>query len=137
MVSGSAALPQPIFDEWKQVTGHTLLERYGMTEIGMALTNPLQGLRKPGFVGHPFPSVEARIVEPSSEQVIFSYKSFCFEAFVIFCILGVGPLKQVFNERFLCLEANHLRIVGYHFSSRLTATLNLCPIYFKLLVHVL
>jgi len=70
MVSGSAALPQPIFDEWKNLTGHTLLERYGMTEIGMALTNPLKGLRKPGFVGHPFPSVEARIVDSSTGQVL-------------------------------------------------------------------
>lgn len=61
MVSGSAALPQPIFEEWKKRTGHTLLERYGMTEIGMALTNPLKGAeRKPGFVGHPFPGVKAR-----------------------------------------------------------------------------
>ena len=34
MVSGSAALPQPIFEEWHQRTGHILLERYGMTEIG-------------------------------------------------------------------------------------------------------
>ena len=71
MVSGSAALPQPIFDEWKNLTGHTLLERYGMTEIGMALTNPLKGLRKPGFVGHPFPSVEARIVDSSTGKVFY------------------------------------------------------------------
>ena len=71
MVSGSAALPQPIFDEWKNLTGHTLLERYGMTEIGMALTNPLKGLRKPGFVGHPFPSVEARIVDSSTGKVLY------------------------------------------------------------------
>ena len=49
MVSGSAALPQPIMDEWEQITGHTLLERYGMTELGMALTNPLRGERTPGM----------------------------------------------------------------------------------------
>ena len=73
MVSGSAALPQPIFDEWKNLTGHTLLERYGMTEIGMALTNPLKGLRKPGFVGHPFPSVEARIVDSSTGKVSYYF----------------------------------------------------------------
>ena len=42
-----------------------------MTEIGMALTNPLKGLRKPGFVGHPFPNVEARIVDSTSGQVRF------------------------------------------------------------------
>ena len=37
MVSGSAALPQPLFESWKCKTGHTLLERYGMTEIGNQL----------------------------------------------------------------------------------------------------
>ncbi|CAJ1049807.1 malonate--CoA ligase ACSF3%2C mitochondrial [Xyrichtys novacula] len=48
MVSGSAALPLPILQRWKEITGHTLLERYGMTEIGMALSNPLRGPRIPG-----------------------------------------------------------------------------------------
>uniref|UniRef100_A0A2K6BDJ7 Malonate--CoA ligase ACSF3, mitochondrial n=1 Tax=Macaca nemestrina TaxID=9545 RepID=A0A2K6BDJ7_MACNE len=41
MVSGSAALPIPVLEKWKNITGHTLLERYGMTEIGMALSGPL------------------------------------------------------------------------------------------------
>ena len=48
MVSGSAALPIPVLQRWEQISGHTLLERYGMTEIGMALSNPLLGPRKPG-----------------------------------------------------------------------------------------
>lgn len=48
MVSGSAALPMPVLEKWKSITGHTLLERYGMTEIGMALSNPLHGVRVPG-----------------------------------------------------------------------------------------
>lgn len=50
MVSGSAALPQPILEKWLKITGHTLLERYGMTETGMVLTNPLEGERIPGEV---------------------------------------------------------------------------------------
>lgn len=50
MVSGSAALPQPILEKWQEITGHTLLERYGMTETGMVLTNPLEGERIPGKV---------------------------------------------------------------------------------------
>jgi len=49
MVSGSAALPLPIMEKWEQITGHRLLERYGMTEVGMALTNPLSGNRIPGM----------------------------------------------------------------------------------------
>lgn len=62
MVSGSAALPQPTFERWREITGHTLLERYGMSEIGMALSNPLDGERRPGTVGRPLHGVEARRV---------------------------------------------------------------------------
>ncbi|KAJ7986045.1 hypothetical protein DPEC_G00346740 [Dallia pectoralis] len=61
MVSGSAALPQPTLLRWEDITGHTLLERYGMTEIGMALSNPLNGPRVPGAVGVPLAGVEVRI----------------------------------------------------------------------------
>ena len=49
MVSGSAPLPKPIFDRWEEITGHRLLERYGMTEAGMILSNPLEGERIPGI----------------------------------------------------------------------------------------
>lgn len=61
MVSGSAALPVPLLEKWRSATGHTLLERYGMTEIGMALSNPLTEARVPGTsrytaVSLPFPS---------------------------------------------------------------------------------
>ena len=48
MVSGSAALPEPLMTRWEELTGHRLLERYGMTETGMVLTNPLNGTRLPG-----------------------------------------------------------------------------------------
>lgn len=60
-VSGSAALPIPLFERWREVSGHELLERYGMTEIGMALSNPLDGERRPGYVGQPLPGVEVRL----------------------------------------------------------------------------
>jgi malonyl-CoA/methylmalonyl-CoA synthetase len=63
MVSGSAALPVSTLERWKEISGHTLLERYGMTEIGMALSNPLRGQRVPGSVGTPLPGVEVRLVE--------------------------------------------------------------------------
>jgi malonyl-CoA/methylmalonyl-CoA synthetase len=55
MVSGSAALPISVLDDWKQISGHVLLERYGMTEVGMAISNPYHGERKPGFIGQPLP----------------------------------------------------------------------------------
>lgn len=63
MVSGSAALPTTVLERWRAITGHVLLERYGMTEIGMALSNPLEGRRRPGFVGVPLPGVEVRLVD--------------------------------------------------------------------------
>ncbi|MHB8800253.1 MAG: acyl-CoA synthetase [Thermoanaerobaculia bacterium] len=63
MVSGSAALPVPLFGRWEELSGHRLLERYGMTEIGMALGNPLRGERFPGTVGGPLPSVEVALVD--------------------------------------------------------------------------
>jgi len=67
MISGSAALPVQILERWRQVTGHELLERYGMTEIGMALANPLHGERRPGHVGYPLPGVKIRRVDEQGE----------------------------------------------------------------------
>jgi len=69
MVSGSAALPVHTLERWRSITGHTLLERYGMTEIGMALSNPLDGNRRPGFVGVPLPGVEVRLVDEDGRDV--------------------------------------------------------------------
>jgi malonyl-CoA/methylmalonyl-CoA synthetase len=63
MMSGSAALPVQTLAKWRAITGHTLLERYGMTEIAMALSNPLHGERRPGFVGTPLPGVVIRLVD--------------------------------------------------------------------------
>jgi malonyl-CoA/methylmalonyl-CoA synthetase len=63
MVSGSAALPVPTLERWEEITGHRLLERYGMTEIGMGLSNPLHGERRAGHVGGPLPGVEVRLVD--------------------------------------------------------------------------
>ena len=61
MVCGSAALPVSTLQRWRELTGHTLLERYGMTEIGVALSNPLHGDRIPGSVGRPLPHVEVQL----------------------------------------------------------------------------
>ena len=61
MVSGSAALPASVHERWTALTGQELLERYGMTEIGMAISNPYRGERRPGAVGLPLPGVEIRL----------------------------------------------------------------------------
>jgi malonyl-CoA/methylmalonyl-CoA synthetase len=69
MMSGSAALPVHVLERWREISGHTLLERYGMTEIGMALANPLDGERRPGFVGQPLPGVDVHLVDEDGIDV--------------------------------------------------------------------
>jgi malonyl-CoA/methylmalonyl-CoA synthetase len=70
MVSGSAALPVSVFEKWKTISGHALLERYGMTEIGMAISNPLHGERRPGYIGFPLPRVQIRLVDETGNDII-------------------------------------------------------------------
>ena len=69
MVSGSAALPASVHEQWTGLTGQKLLERYGMTEIGMAISNPLQGERRPGAVGVALPGVTIRLVSEAGELI--------------------------------------------------------------------
>jgi malonyl-CoA/methylmalonyl-CoA synthetase len=67
--SGSAALPVTLAERWQAVSGAPPLERYGMTEIGMALSNPLDPRdRRAGTVGRPLPSVEVRIVDDAGVE---------------------------------------------------------------------
>ena len=68
-VSGSAACPVPLFDEWETLTSQRFLERYGMTELGMALSNPYEGERRPGHVGQPLPGVVIKRVSESGEDI--------------------------------------------------------------------
>jgi malonyl-CoA/methylmalonyl-CoA synthetase len=70
MVCGSAALPVSVMQQWEEVSGHVLLERYGMTEIGMGISNPYEGLRKPGSIGMPLPGVSVRLVDEHMQPVI-------------------------------------------------------------------
>jgi malonyl-CoA/methylmalonyl-CoA synthetase len=69
MVCGSAALPISVMQKWETISGHLLLERYGMTEIGMAISNPYMGERRPGFVGVPLPGVDVRLVDENYNEV--------------------------------------------------------------------
>ena len=63
-ICGSSACPLPLLQTWKQLSGAFPLERYGMTETGMILGNPLkENLRRPGTVGLPFPGMEVDIRE--------------------------------------------------------------------------
>ena len=67
-VSGSAALSPSAFEDFERLFGERILERYGMTETGMNLTNPHEGERRPGTVGKPFPGQEARVVDLDSRE---------------------------------------------------------------------
>jgi len=60
-VSGSAPLPAQVLEEFRERFGHTILERYGMTETMMNLSNPYAGERRAGTVGFPLPGVSAKI----------------------------------------------------------------------------
>ena len=68
-VSGSAPLPAHILEEFRALFGHTILERYGMTETLMNMSNPYEGERRPGSVGFPLPGVIVKIVGPDGNPV--------------------------------------------------------------------
>ena len=69
MVCGSAALPVSVMEKWQTISGHRLLERYGMTEIGMAISNPYVGERRAGYIGQPLPGVEVLLADDESKPV--------------------------------------------------------------------
>jgi malonyl-CoA/methylmalonyl-CoA synthetase len=67
-VSGSAPLPAHVLEEFRERFGHTILERYGMTETIMNISNPYAGERRPGSVGLPLPGVSVRLSE--SDEIL-------------------------------------------------------------------
>ena len=69
MVCGSAALPVSVMEKWQTISGHRLLERYGMTEIGMAISNPYLGERRAGYIGQPLPGVEVMLADDNYNSV--------------------------------------------------------------------
>jgi malonyl-CoA/methylmalonyl-CoA synthetase len=68
-VSGSAALPASVHDAFAERFGASILERYGSTEFGFALTNRYAGARHAGTVGFPFPGVSVRLIGPDDQDV--------------------------------------------------------------------
>ncbi|MBX2847637.1 MAG: AMP-binding protein [Acidiferrobacterales bacterium] len=68
-ISGSAPLLEETFNNFKEKTGHQILERYGMTETNMNTSNPLNGVRKAGTVGLALPGVEIRIVDEANKPL--------------------------------------------------------------------
>ncbi len=68
--SGSAALPVTLAERWRSIAGKIPLERFGMTEIGVGLSNPLHGERRAGTVGLPLRTVETKIDEGTGELFV-------------------------------------------------------------------
>jgi malonyl-CoA/methylmalonyl-CoA synthetase len=68
-VSGSAPLPAQVFEEFRAHFGHAPLERYGMSENMMNISNPYLGERRPGSVGLPLPGVSVRLLDSEGRQV--------------------------------------------------------------------
>lgn len=69
-ISGSAPLLAETHKRWTSLTGHHILERYGMTETNMITSNPYEGDRVAGSVGYPLPGVSVRIADPDSGAIL-------------------------------------------------------------------
>jgi malonyl-CoA/methylmalonyl-CoA synthetase len=68
-VSGSAPLPAHVLEDFRLKFGHTILERYGMSETLMNISNPYEGERRAGSVGFPLPGVSVRILDAETQPV--------------------------------------------------------------------
>jgi len=68
-VSGSAPLAAQVLEDFRALFGHTILERYGMSETLMNLSNPYAGERRAGTVGFPLPGVSVRLLDPDGNPV--------------------------------------------------------------------
>ncbi len=66
-VCGSAPLPAQVMEDFEKKYGHVILERYGMTETLMNISNPYTGERRPGTVGFPLPGISVRILLPNGQ----------------------------------------------------------------------
>jgi fatty acid CoA ligase FadD36 len=69
LVSGSATLPVPVFDQLVRLTGHPPVERYGATESLITLSTRVDGERRPGWVGLPLAGIETRLVDDAGAPV--------------------------------------------------------------------
>ena len=73
-VSGSAPLLSETHIQFEKITGHRILERYGMTETNMNTSNPYNGERRAGTVGHPCLGVELKITDPETGKELSADK---------------------------------------------------------------
>lgn len=105
MVSGSSPLPVPLFERWLKISGHRLLERYGMTEIGMCLSNVYGTEYEPGYVGVPLPGVSVRLATRREEDE-GDYNVF------LECTNSLGEIKCEINKEISGDPAGELLVKG-------------------------
>ncbi len=121
-VSGSAACPVKVYDQWLELTGQTLLERYGMTEIGMAISNPYIGERRAGAVGIALPGVTVGLFDEQHNQIRQSEVpgEIRIQGDNVFLEYWQNPeaTSNSFHDRWFCtgdvgvLESGYYRIMG-------------------------
>src|SRR5262249_50596489 len=68
-ISGSAPLPAQVLEDFRKLFRHTILERYGMTETMMNISNPYVGERRPGSVGFPLPGISVKLLNEEGREV--------------------------------------------------------------------
>ena len=128
LVSGSAPMRPALAQAIAQATGQLPLERYGMTETVMLTSNPLDGPRKPGQVGLPFPGVELRLSDGGEVEVrgpnvfagYFRRPDADAEAFTADGWFRTGDLGELDDD-------GHLRLVGRSKELIITGGFNVHP----------
>ncbi|XP_046973567.1 malonate--CoA ligase ACSF3, mitochondrial [Vanessa cardui] len=96
MCAGSAPLPETLFKRWEEVTGIRLLERYGMSEAGMALSNPYRPVeaRTVACVGRPLPGLAARIARVGTLEPLMTVETKAPDMLISLEKLGLGSTKD-------------------------------------------
>ncbi|CAH2246360.1 malonate--CoA ligase ACSF3, mitochondrial [Pararge aegeria] len=111
MCAGSAALPETLFKKWEQISGIRLLERYGMSECGMALSNPYRPVegRTLGCVGSPLPGVSARLATVTDKglQPSVTVESPDPDTRIYLDRLGLTPTKESFEGSWKTTVVEH------------------------------
>lgn len=147
-ISGSAPLLADTFVQFEARTGHTILERYGMTETGMNTSNPLHGARRVATVGLPLPGVTVRICCPENRVLgVNEVGSLQVQGANVF--VGYWNLPQQTAQDFTpdgffntgdqaCIdEQGYVSIVGRTKDMVITGGLNVYPKELELLIDAL
>ncbi|XP_045455867.1 malonate--CoA ligase ACSF3, mitochondrial [Melitaea cinxia] len=101
MCAGSAPLPETLFKKWEEISGIRLLERYGMSEVGMALSNPYRPVedRTVACVGLPLPSTAARVASASDLKALVTVEADAANVEISLEKLGLTPIKTLEHEK--------------------------------------